>query len=76
METVVAFEVVQVSVAGFPRVIVVGEADRVAVGAADCTVTVAIDVTEPLLPVAVSVYCVVADGDTFADPEAATVPTP
>lgn len=77
IETVVAFVVVQVNVAEVPAVIVAGEADSVAVGAATaCTVTVAAEVAVPALPVAVKVYWVVADGLTFTDPEAATVPTP
>lgn len=68
---------VHVSVAELPAVIVVGEADSVAVGAAAaCTVTVVAEVTVPPLPVAVNVYWVVADGLTVIDPEAATVPTP
>jgi hypothetical protein len=77
METAVAFVVAQVSVAELPAVIVVGETDNVAVGAtAACTVIVAMDVTVPPPPVAVNVYCVVADGLTVVDPEAATAPIP
>jgi hypothetical protein len=76
METEVAFVVAQVSVAALPDVIVVGETDSVAVGAAACSVIIAAEVTVPPLPVAVNVYCVVADGLTAIDPEAATVPIP
>jgi hypothetical protein len=78
METEVAFAVVHVNVAEAPAVIVVGDAERLAEGgaAAACTVTVAAEVTVPPLPVAVNVYCVVADGLTVIDPEAATVPMP
>lgn len=57
METVVAFVVAQVSVAELPAVIVVGDADSVAVGAAAaCTVTVAMEVAVLPPPVAVNVY--------------------
>jgi hypothetical protein len=76
IETVLAFVVVHVKVEEFPAVMVAGEAESVAVGADICTVTVAIEVTEPLLPVAVRVYCVVAEGVTVVDPDAATVPIP
>lgn len=76
METVVALVVDHESVAVFPPVMVAGEADSTAVGAAVCTVTVAAAVAVPVLPVAVSVYWVVADGVTVVDPEAATVPMP
>ncbi len=75
IETVVAFVVVHVNVELFPAIIVAGDADRVAVGAAACTVTVATDVTVPL-PVAVSVYSVVAVGLTVVEPDAATTPMP
>jgi len=54
IDTVVAFVVAQVKVEVFPAMIVAGEAESVAVGAAACTVTVATDVTVPL-PVAVNV---------------------
>ena len=76
METVVALVVDHESVAVFPPVMVVGEAVSVAVGAAACTVTVAAAVAVPLGPLAVRVYCVVADGVTVVDPEAGTVPMP
>lgn len=76
METVLAFVVDQVRVARLPTVIVAGDADRLAVGVACCTVTEVADVAVPPAPVAVNVYCVVADGDTFMDPEAATEPMP
>jgi hypothetical protein len=76
METVVALVVDQERVAVFPPVMVVGEAESVAVGAAVCTVTVAAALAVPALPVAVRVYCVVAEGVTVVDPDAATVPIP
>lgn len=76
METVVALVVDHESVAVLPPVMVVGEAVSVAVGAADCTVTVASAVAVPLLPVAVRTYWVVVDGVTVVDPEAGTVPMP
>ena len=41
-----------------------------------CTVIVADAVAGLPLPVAVKVYCVVTDGLTTVDPEAATVPMP
>jgi hypothetical protein len=75
METVVAFVVVHINVENLPEAIVPGEAVSVAVGVADPTVTVAVAVTV-LLPIAVNVYCVVAVGLTFMDPDAATVPMP
>jgi hypothetical protein len=77
METAVAFAVVHVNVAEAPAVIVIGDAVSVAVGGtAGCTVTLATEVAVPPLPVAVNVYCVVADGVTAIDPEAATIPMP
>lgn len=60
----------QESVDVLPPVMLVGEADRVAVGVVVCTVTVATEVAVPALPVAVRVYSVVADGVTVVDPEA------
>ena len=71
-----ALEVDQDSVAVLPPVMLVGEAERVAVGVSVCTVMVAVEVAVPLLPVAVRVYWVVEDGVTVVDPEAATAPMP
>lgn len=76
MDTVVAFVVDHESVAVLPPVMAAGEADNVAVGVAVCTVMVAVEVAVPLLPVAVRVYSVVADGVTVVDPEAGTLPMP
>ena len=76
IETVVAPVVDHESVAVLPGVMEGGEAESVAVGAAVCTVMVAAAVAVPLLPVAVRVYSVVADGVTVVDPEAGTVPIP
>ena len=77
MEMEVAFPVFHVRVAEFPAVIVEREVDRVAAGPPeDCTVMVVAAVVVPPLPVAVNVYCVLANGLTVSDPEAATVPMP
>src|SRR6185437_1714304 len=76
MEIVVALVVDHDSVAVLPPVIAPGEAETAAVGVAVCPVIVALEVTVPLLPVAVKVYCVVEEGVTVVDPEAATVPMP
>lgn len=60
---------VTVSVEDPPELIVVGLAEIVTVGGPTFwTVTVAVAVTEPLLPVAVAVYVVVADGLTLSLP--------
>ncbi len=45
-------------------------------GGAGVTVTVAVALTLPDELVAVSVYVVVADGETTRDPDAATLPIP
>jgi hypothetical protein len=55
METLAALVVLHVNVAELPTVILGGAAVSVAVGGDACTVTVAIAVTVPLLPVAVNV---------------------
>lgn len=76
METVVAFLVLQVRVAGLPKAMLEGEAEKVIAGAAGRTATVADAVVAPPAPVAVKVYCVEFEGFTFTDPEAATAPIP
>lgn len=76
METLVVFVVLHVNVAEFPAVIVVGAAVSFAVGGFECTVTVATEVAVPFVLVAVNVYCVVDEGVTAIDPEAATTPMP
>lgn len=76
METLVAFVVDQVNVAGLPSETVVGAAVSFAVGGCACTVTVATEVAVPLTLVAVSVYCVLDDGLTDIDPDSATAPIP
>jgi hypothetical protein len=77
MLTVVAFVVVQVKVDDWPAVIVSGDAFNVAVGRPPpLTVTVAVLVIDPAALLAVSVYVVVAAGDTVLVPDAATVPMP
>jgi hypothetical protein len=76
METLVAFVVLHVNVAEFPTVMVVGAAVSFAVGGIAFMVTVATEVAVPLTLVAVKVYCVVDDGETAMDPDAATTPMP
>ena len=78
MVTLVALVDVHVKVDEPPDAIVVGDAliDTVGTGAVAFTVTVADDVTDPTEFVAVSVYVVVAVGDTLRLPDAATVPIP
>ena len=76
METLVAFVVLQVNVAEFPSVMVVGAAVSFAVAGFAFTVTVATEVAVPLTLVAVKVYSVVDDGLTARDPDGATTPMP
>jgi hypothetical protein len=77
--TDVAFVVVQLKVEDEPEVMLVGEAERLAVGAGigtGLTATITEESTEPLEFVAVMVYVVVAVGLTEREPEGATLPIP
>src|ERR1019366_4141844 len=78
IEIVVALDDVQVSVDDCPSVIVVGNAEKVAVGAAAPTVTVTCLLGGEAFAVvnALNVYVVVAEGLTLVDPLAFFVPTP
>ena len=76
METLVAFVVVHVKVAELPAEMVFGAAVSFAFGGFACTTTVATELVVPLTLVAVKVYCVVADGLTWMEPDVATAPMP
>lgn len=78
MEIDVAFDDVHVSVEDCPRLMVVGAAEKVAVGAAAPTVTVTCFVGAEAFAVvkALRVYVVVDTGLTLVDPLAGLLPTP
>jgi hypothetical protein len=76
MVTVSAKVEIHVSVAEAPWRIVSGLTDRLTVGVGIVTLTVALPVAVPPLPVAVRVYVVVSLGDTATAPLAATSPMP
>jgi hypothetical protein len=73
--TKVASVTVHTSVDALPRVIVLGAAEKVMTGAAS-RVTVTCAEEEPPGPVALSLYVVVAAGETDVDPEAGRLPMP